>query len=155
MRRLSLVWVGLVIVAVGVADDQMVGQLQKERSRLLARLRQVDEKIAAEQGRCPHPAEKQKIDRHIYIGDEFICQDCGDRRSTWPSLMTFEDGRYRPTSEAEFAAAKEYLERVERANSRRLRNADKTSSQPRTAPIPGETPEESEYGYRTGLEMWP
>lgn len=124
MRGLILVWVGLVVVAVGVADDQMsgrVGKLREERSQLLARLRQLDAKIAEEQGKCSHPADQQRIDRHIYIGNEFVCEVCGERRNTWPAEMTFENGHYRPTTKSEFAAAKAYLERVEAAELRRFR----------------------------------
>lgn len=149
MRGLILVWVGLVVVAVAVADDRMagrVGKLREERSRLLDKLRKIDAKIAVEQGKCPHPAEQQWIDRHIYIGDDFVCDVCGERRSTWPSQLTFENGHYRPTTKLEFAAAKAYLERVEAADSRRLRNEAPSP----TAPLPRETPGRGETGSELG-----
>lgn len=143
MRVLMLMLVGFAVVA--VADDQMqarVGKLWAERAELLVRLRQLDVSIAAERKECSHPAEQQTIDQHIYVGSEFVCEVCGERRSTWPAFYTFENGHYRPTSQREFSAAKAYLERVQaaEAESRRLRiEVDAEAGRRRVAEEGGES----------------
>ncbi len=62
--------------------------------------------------------------------------------------MTFENGHYRPTTKAEFAAARDYLERVEAADSRRLQSPVKTPSPP--APLPREARGRGETGSGLG-----